>query len=170
MKKWAASFLVCASLGLGSNLQAKDKQTELELEAMAMTQLIASMDESERMQLGALGLGDAIKDALAKLEEIKQQILDQFDTNGNGRIDPGAELDSFKETIQSIVMLLVDSNQNAKIDAEDIKVLTEFLLNKIQEQAKAQVCPVVIAEAEKAGPWLKFRPLLKQMYQLCLAE
>ncbi len=154
-----------ASPSMASEL---DTQTQLDLEAMALVQLIHTPESEILDQDTPRGLGDVIGDAWKKLQELKQQLLDQFDTNKNGRIDPGPELDNFKETVKSIILLLADSNQNGHIDAEDIKELTLFYLKQAEEKAKAKFCPKIIEEAEKAGDSLKYRPILKHLYQECL--
>jgi len=69
--------------------------------------------------------------------------------------------------MQSIILLLGDSNANGRIDLQDIKVLTESLLDQAKAKALEVACPAVIREAEKAGWWLRFRPVLKNFYEIC---
>ncbi len=143
----------------------RDPQVDLELEAMALVQVIQLQTEADA---GARsGLGDFLKNLVQGIEDLKQQLLDQFDANGNGRIDPGAELDAFKETIQSVVLLLADSNQNGRIDLEDVRVLSQFLVTQVQEKAKEQFCPAIVKQGEAAGWWIRFRPVLNNLYQAC---
>ncbi len=159
------AFLFQVSLAQASS---QDEQIQLDLEAMALVELIHAPENTSLDSDSPRGLGDAISDAWKKLQDLKQQLLDQFDTDKNGRIDPGPELDNLKETIKSVVLLLADSNQNGRIDAEDIKELTLFYLKQAEEKAKTKYCPKIIEEAEKAGDSLKYRPILNLLYQQCL--
>jgi hypothetical protein len=166
---------VSAILGLSLSTSAAfgafhDRQTDLELEAMALLHLAQVHTEADAENLRLAGIGDAfqnIGELLKQIEDVKDQVVDQFDENKNGRIDPGPELDNFKETIQSVILLLADSNANGRIDLQDIKVLTETLLDQAKAKALEVACPTVIREAEKAGWWLRFRPVLKHFYEIC---
>ncbi len=147
-----------------------DAQTELDLQAMALIHL-SQMQEAGAETPRLAGIGDVFKDLeglVQQLEELQDQIVDQFDANENGRIDHGPELDNFKETMQSIIMLLADSNTNGRIDLEDIKVLTQTVLDQAKAKALEVACPTIIKEAERAGWWLRFRPVLKHFYQICM--
>lgn len=161
------SLSFSASFAFGA---VHDRQTNLELEAMALVQLSGMQAEAGAETQRLSGLGDAlgnIGDLVKQIEDIKNQLVEQFDENKNGRIDPGPELDNFKETIQSVILLLADSNTNGRIDLEDIKVLTQTLLDQAKGKALELACPSVIREAEKAGWWLRFRPVLKHFYEVC---
>ncbi len=166
---------VSAILGLSLSASAAfgavhDRQTELELEAMALVHLSQMQAEADAETPRLNGIGDVfqdIGDVLKQIEDVKDQLVDQFDENKNGRIDPGPELDNFKETIQAVILLLADSNANGRIDLQDIKVLTQTLLDQAKSKALELGCPTVIREAEKAGWWLRFRPVLKHFYEIC---
>jgi hypothetical protein len=162
-----AGLLLSSSVAFGAG---HDAQTELDLQAMALVHLsqLHAEGSPEALRLG--GLGDIFKDLeglVQKIEEVQDEIVDQFDANENGRIDPGPELDNFKETMQSIIMLLADSNGNGRIDLQDIAVLTQTVLDQAKAKALEVACPTIIREAEKAGWWLRFRPVLKHFYEIC---
>jgi hypothetical protein len=147
-----------------------DRQTDLELQAMALIHLSEVQAEMEAENPRLKGIGDVFQDigeVIKQIEDVKDQLVDQFDDNKNGRIDPGPELDNFKETIKSVILLLADSNSNGRIDLEDIKVLTQTLLDQAKAKALDVACPTIVKEAEKAGWWLRFRPVLKHFYEIC---
>jgi hypothetical protein len=134
-----------------------------ELEAMALLQL-----QEEGLELNQpRDLGDFLQNLQQQVQELKDSLLAAFDTNGNGRIDPGPEWDNFTTTVRDVVLLLADSNQNGRIDASDLAALSEQLLMQAQEQVLTRLCPEVTKQAEAAGPFLPFRPLLNQLYKLC---
>ncbi len=147
--------------------ESQDFQTQMDIDALALVEAIQLQAQDEPTTPAHQGIGGVIQDALKKLQDLKQQILDQFDTNKNGQIDPGPELDNLKETVKSVVLLLADSNQNGRIDAEDIKALTVFYLKQAEEKAKAKICPAILEAAEKAGDSLKYRPILKHLADDC---
>lgn len=170
MKTFVSTVLglsLSASAAFGA---VHDRQTDLELEAMALIHLSQMQADADAETLRLNGVGDVfqnIGELVKQIEEVKDQLVDQFDENKNGRIDPGPELDNFKETIQSVILLLADSNTNGRIDLQDIKVLTEMLLDQAKAKALELACPTIIREAEKAGWWLRFRPVLKHFYEIC---
>lgn len=169
--KTFVSVILGLSLASSAALGAvHDRQTDLELEALALIHLSEVQSEAGPETLRLKGIGDAFQDIgelIKQIEDIKQQVIDQFDENKNGRIDHGPELDNFKETMQGLILLLADSNTNGRIDLEDIGVLTQTLLDQAKTKALEVACPTIIREAEKAGWWLRFRPVLKHFYEIC---
>ncbi|WP_141734196.1 hypothetical protein [Oligoflexus tunisiensis] len=161
------SLLFSSSLAWGA---VHDRQTDLELQAMALVYMSQQHAEAGVDTPRLSGIGDVIQDIgefITQIEDIKEQLITQFDENGNGRIDFGPEMDNFKETIKSVILLLADSNANGRIDLADIRVLTQMVLDQIKAKTLEVACPTIIKEAEKAGWWLNLRPVLKHFYEIC---
>ena len=123
MKKIIGSFI---SLFLFSSMAlavSHDEQTELDLQAAALVQVSQGQEAVQDRSFFGIDLANPFSflDKLKEqIESVKSTLLTSFDENGNGKIDPGTETENFKAGIKSIAMLIGDTNQNGKIDAEDI--------------------------------------------------
>ncbi|RYZ59396.1 MAG: hypothetical protein EOP07_04110 [Proteobacteria bacterium] len=176
MKKLLVSLV---SLFLFSNIAlavSHDEQVDLDLEAAALSQVIQGNVETLRDR-SFLGLDLDMLNPLSFLTKLKEQVdgiketlLSSFDENGNGKIDQGAEFENFKVGVKAIAMLFADSNQNGKIDPQDIVALSKLALTKVQEQTLVTVCPAVYSQVELTGPFLPLRPVLSRMNDICIAQ
>ena len=80
---------------------------------------------------------------------------------------PKEELDDTITAFKEIATILIDLNQNGTIEKEEIVQLLKDVATLIKDEISAQVCPEIIERAEKAGRWLKFRPVLNALYKQC---
>lgn len=171
MKKFI-SALVFSLLSLPAFAASHDEQVKLELEAAALATLNSSdipeappVPSSYRMDLKKPF--DFLKDLREQLESIKETLVSSYDENGNGKIDAGTEFNNFRDGVKLLLTLVADKNQNGKIDAEDILTLTKEAFEKIRSNTLTRVCPFVYQQADFAGIFLKFNPLLVHFEKVC---
>ncbi|MBC7658235.1 MAG: hypothetical protein H7249_00850 [Chitinophagaceae bacterium] len=148
-----------------------NEQTALDLEAAALVQVSEHADGIEARSIFDIGSHFAwIKKVKDQVENAKQTLLASYDTNGNGRIDPGPEFKAFVVGIKALALVLGDTNGNGRIDATDIVVLTQGAETKVQDSLMAKICPTIEAKASAAGFFLKFHPVLKKSNEICVAH
>ncbi|RYZ88702.1 MAG: hypothetical protein EOP04_08690 [Proteobacteria bacterium] len=174
MQKFAVSImgLFLASTASFAVAATHDEQTELDLQAAALVQ-VGQGQADEGLSLFGIDIVNPFTflDGLkTQVEGVKETLLLSFDADGNGKIDPGTETENFKEGIKAIALVLGDTNQNGKIDAEDIVSLSETALLQVQGQILTKVCPGVERQAQLAGIFLAFRPVLSKMNDICVAH
>ncbi|SMF83165.1 hypothetical protein [Pseudobacteriovorax antillogorgiicola] len=159
-------WLTLAALVISGSAFAWGKQNQ-NLESLAAALVY------EDIRNGTLELqdDDSIFDQIGEfIEETKTFLLENFDYNGNGRIDFGPELNDALDTFKDIVVLLLDQNQNGTVEIEELKQAIDDLVTLVRDEITARACVGIITEAERVGFWIHFRPILKGLYQRCTAE
>jgi hypothetical protein len=161
------SWFVCMG-----QVQARDSDVDLLLEGVAMAKLMQSAEmQSEIFALPRpRGLIDTIEGIKRNINNFIEAFLATFDTNGNGRIDPGPELENFKKTLNDVALMLLDSDNDGKIEAGEVTAIAEQVINQFKGDIEERVCTVVILEAQKWGAYIKFNPLLNAAYKLCIGD
>lgn len=151
--------------------QARDQDVAIErgLEAMAMMQLMGDPELRDAIAAEPTprGIIDTIESIKKNLEGLKDSFLTTFDTNGNGWIDPGAETENLKTTLNDIVLLFVDTNKNGAIEPQELAALAQQLLDQVKGQIEERVCTKIIIDTQKLGDLIVFNPLLKAAYERC---
>ncbi len=160
--------LLCLGL-MASQAQANvaEQQSEQILETIATAMVLQDIEDGLIVLEDESGLFDQIKQFI---DETKTFILETYDFNGNGRIDFGDELDGVVEFGQSILLTLVDRDYDGVIEPEEVQAIVQELLATARQQINALACDQITAAAERAGAWLRFRPILKGLFQRCQAQ
>lgn len=164
MKRFLAVFL--GFLSITSLSFAQDAETDKAFENISMEDL-----QPFAVQTHALPNPiDLINKVKEQIQTVKDTLLASYDENGNGKIDAGTEFDNMVTGMKALVMVLTDSNQNGKIDGEDLDALAKVALLQAKEHVRTNICPQAIEDAEAAGFWLNFRPVLKALQTFCTTE
>ncbi len=172
MKKFFVSLVLLAFTSAPVKAESpfeKIQEVELELQAAALV-TFNQMPSPDPKGIFAFDLAksfDFLKDLQSQLQGVKEMLISSYDENGNGKIDPGTEFDNFKAGLKMLLTLTADKNQNGKIDAEDIAVLTKDALAKVRSDSLTNFCPFVHQQADFAGIFLKFNPLLSHFENVC---
>ena len=166
--KFIVTMFFCIGLA-GSQAYAGfgNSQNDKILETMATAIVLQDMEDGVIVLQDEGNLFDQIRQFI---EETKTFLLETYDYNGNGRIDFGEELDGVVEFGQSILLTLVDRDYDGVIQPDEIKALVDELLATAREQISVLACEQIGNAAERAGPWLRFRPVLNALYQRCLVQ
>ena len=156
-------FLVFALIFAG---QSYGKPASALVAADTSRTLMLLMSEWEGIEIYDEGGGflDQIREFL---DESYAFLLENFDYNNNGRIDFGPELRDSISEVNSIIVSFLDRVGDGKLARIEIRLFFEELFVLLRDEAVARACEVINEEAEKAGPWLPFRPVLKYLSEQC---
>lgn len=174
MKRFTSVFLgfmlIFASASQAEARSAEDQSRSLDenLELIALAHLANNPEQMQNR--GAISdLKDILENIAAFVEGFKDSFLATYDSNGNGRIDPGAEWNNLQQSIREIVLLVADTNYDGKVEPQEIAAVVQSYLKSLNEQVTDTVCTEIIVKAEKSGVFLNFRPVLKHLYRQCTA-
>lgn len=168
MKRFLVALCGLVTFSSASFAEGFDAESEKTVNSIAVVE-IQKADAGEFLR-GLLNPADILKKIEEQVQSLKDTLLASYDENGNGRIDAGTEFDNMTAGLKALVMVLADSNQNGKIDGEDLNALAKLALEQAKEHVRTDICPVAVKQAEEAGMWLNFRPVLKSLNTFCQSE
>ena len=132
--------------GIGFATEEEEAFTELEAHAWVLALGELREESVDPAFLEAGGWLDGVKDRIEQVREIVRLVVDSYDENGNGKIDPGPEWDAFVDSIEEFAMIYLDKNGNGHIDHQDVIAL----IKELTGQAKGQLTQV-ICQADVLG-------------------
>lgn len=168
MKRFLVALSGLVTFSSASFAEGFDAESEKTVNSLAVVE-IQKADAGEFLR-SLLNPAEILKKIEEQVQSVKDTLLASYDENGNGKIDAGTEFNNMQEGLKALVMVLADSNQNGKIDGEDLNALAKLALEQAKEQVRSNICPVAVKQAEEAGIWLNFRPVLKSINSFCTSE
>jgi hypothetical protein len=159
---------VFATLSMATASLAQPQENQVSSPRLVET--LATVMVLEEVQDGTVVLeqeGNPFEQIRQFIEETKEFLLASYDYNGNGRIDFGDELNDTLEMTKTIVTTLIDQDFDGVIEPEEVRALVDELLATAREQLTMLACDQVNKAAEKAGSWIRFRPILNLLHQRC---
>ena len=153
----AKVVVICAMLAPSLQAATVNEQIQKDTESLAIFKIVDSIKSGVESYTGSfLGIGDWIAAKIAEIREVSDALVEMYDENGNGRIDPGSEWDNLRAALIELSKNYLDSigNSDGKLDTSDIDGIFLYFVNTLEDFAVKQLCQYdLLAMAGIYTPW-----------------